>query len=258
MLAAVAVFGGIWWRWAPGWWPDIVVRVGPTDEMRMRAAASPRAADPTSIAARMLFRRIRDGKIEPAAYLRHRDPRVRNLVAMAMGHIDVIANESELVILAADQEARVRARAVMALARGRTGTSGHALVAAIGDVDDAVRYQALIACGERRIAGCADAAARALLDTESSVRIAAASALAAIGAVEHRDDLRPLLADADPGVRYAAIEALCRLGDERVDEIIATIATLDASERARLAALAQDLALDDRQRARWEALTRTP
>ncbi|MBA3846304.1 MAG: HEAT repeat domain-containing protein, partial [Planctomycetes bacterium] len=140
LLAAVAVFGGIWWRWAPGWWPDLVVRIGPSDEMRVRAAASPRGSHPTSIAVRMLFRQVRDGELDLVPLARHRDPRVREFVTLAMGRIDVIGHESSLVASAVDADPAVRSGAIRALSAGTTDASAAALVTAIGDADDEVRY----------------------------------------------------------------------------------------------------------------------
>ncbi len=237
LLASLTAVGGAWWALGPLVLPDAVIRLGPTDEMRLRATVSPRATL-ASAGFRIVLEHARNGTTDLDRLARHRDARVRALVARLMGLVSAIAHLDELVALAADADLRVRNAAITTL------------------LSDQAKRGAADASDPSW--GDAEGIARGLQARSAALRTSSLWALAAMSSAENREEARALLADPDDEVRWTAIVALCSLRDPQVDVILDAFTTLDPRLRHALSALERNVTLSDDQRDRWRKRASAP
>ncbi len=94
LLASLTAVGFAWWSLGPLWLPDAVIRIGPTDEMRLRATVSARATI-ASAGFRLVLAHAREGKTDLAVLARHRDPRIRILVVRLIERVGVLAYDAQ-------------------------------------------------------------------------------------------------------------------------------------------------------------------
>ena len=111
-------------------------------------------------------------------YLHKADDRLRPLLARVLGEIATPALEEELLLLASDPLAEVRASAARALGEAKPRLALTALANLAGDREWFVRLRAVVAMGELHDARCIPVLIGTLCDANRHVRLRSAAALA--------------------------------------------------------------------------------
>ena len=164
--------------------------------------------------------------------LKHKDVRMRQMAASALGGLDDSRAVEPLIESLKDPE--IMTRAANALARYRSDPrTTDLLIAGLNDKDVGRRRGAAYALqrvGDRR---SADALIKGLKDKDAQVRAAIAAALGAMRATEAAGPMISLLKDKDETVRTEAAKALSKMKDTSAVEPLIEVLRKDPAPAVR-------------------------
>jgi hypothetical protein len=165
-------------------------------------------------------------------YLAARDVAVREILARVLGEVGTAALESDLIQIASDPQAELRASAARALGNAKPRIALPVLEKLTEDEIWFVRLRAAVALGQLRTPKAIPALVRALTDSHRFVRFRSAQAL-----VEQEDTLQP-----------AIFERVVDLGDAYAIDAYITATENAGAYASLLEALAQASNMDAERR----------
>jgi len=148
--------------------------------------------------------------------LQDQSPKVRDLVACALGKVGDVSVVPSLIDVLQDKDESVRSSVVEALGKVGDATVIPALHEALKDVDEFVRSSVVEALGKVGDATAIPALHEALKDVNVHVRDKVVEALGKIGDVTAIPVLHEALKDVSDNIRVAAIKTLGELNDDTI------------------------------------------